>query len=118
MDEINFDLKDAAIAYLIASAPDSRFPCHTSVCGGSLTVSHTAATDVLTAEQDGRAAAVIGYCVDAHGELARYYNGVSDNEVHPACIERALKRDKLHRAGIVLERHIGHERIVSRRLLL
>ena len=71
MDEINFALKDAAIAYLIASAPDPRFPCHTSVCGGSLTVSHTAATDVLTAEQDGRAAAVIGYCVDAHGELAR-----------------------------------------------
>lgn len=70
MDEINFALKDAAIAYLIASAPDPRFPCHTSVCGGSLTVSHTAATNVLTAEQDGRAAAVIGYCVDAHGELA------------------------------------------------
>lgn len=71
MDEIMFALKDAAIAYLIASTPDFRFPCHTNVCAGNVTISHTATTDVLTAAQDDRSVAVIGYCIDAYGKIDR-----------------------------------------------
>lgn len=66
-----FDLDSAVFTYMIAPRPLERFSRHTPVLGGALTVSHTSKTEVRSARKGEREIAVIGLCVDAHGEAER-----------------------------------------------
>ena len=51
----------------------------------------------------------------AHGYAAAYDDGRVVFDIHTACVQRALERDQLHRAGVVLEIDIAHERVRLRR---
>lgn len=79
--EPKFRFDDAVFTYAVAPEPAARFSRHTPVMNGALTVSHTSKTDVLTAGDGVREIAVIGLCVDAHGEAAR-------EDIPALCLER------------------------------
>ena len=51
----------------------------------------------------------------AHGYAAAHDDGRVVFDIHTACVQRALERDQLHRAGVVLEIDVAHERVRLRR---
>ena len=65
-----FELDDAVFTYVISTKADLRFSQHTGV-GEGLIISHTSKTQVVTAKQSRSDIAIIGYCIDSHGEIPR-----------------------------------------------
>lgn len=51
----------------------------------------------------------------AHGYAAAHDDGRVILDVDAAGVQRALERDQLHRAGVVLEIDVAHERVRLRR---
>lgn len=70
MDTDIFEYKDAKFQYLLVPEVDLRFQ-KSYVLGDGLIINHTASTDLLSHEQSERAIAIIGLCVDSHGQLDR-----------------------------------------------
>lgn len=71
MEQPAFHFDDAEFTYAVAPKPLVRFSRHIPVMDGALVISHTSKTRVVTAKTGDREIAVIGFCVDAHGEVER-----------------------------------------------
>lgn len=71
MREISFDFNDAVFTYAVSTQTIEKFQQHRIVSNGRLVVNYTAGTDVITQKAESREVTIIGYCVDAHGEIAR-----------------------------------------------
>ena len=69
--EQQFCFDEARFTYLVSEQPNPLFSQHTPIAGGALVVSHTAQTQVLSCREGDREITLIGFCVDAHGELSR-----------------------------------------------
>ena len=66
-----FVFDDALFTYAISSEKIDRFSQRQFMSASGLSVHYTRKTDVLYASEDGAEIAVIGFCVDSHGELKR-----------------------------------------------
>lgn len=69
--EGSFDFDNAVFTYAISTKPIERFSQHTTIAKGALTVSHTSKTRVITCEEGNCEITIIGYCIDAQGEIPR-----------------------------------------------
>jgi len=69
--EPSFCFDDAVFTYAVAPRPIERFSQHTPILNGALTISYTSKTELLTEKKGAKEIAIIGFCVDAHGEVAR-----------------------------------------------
>ncbi|SCI79021.1 Uncharacterised protein [uncultured Clostridium sp.] len=66
---VSFDFNDAVFTYMVGKRAHPLFKCNTAF--DRWVISHTPRTQVIVAESDKGAVAVIGLCVDAHGEMRR-----------------------------------------------
>lgn len=71
MEKLKFSFDDALFTYAISSRTYSIFQNQTPLFHGALTIYHTAGTEVRQCTVDDREVTVIGFCVDAHGELSQ-----------------------------------------------
>lgn len=69
--EQRFVFDEAVFTYAISKGDEPLFSRHVPLFGGSLWLHHTAATEVRMACCSVGEVAVVGFCVDSHGELTR-----------------------------------------------
>ena len=66
-----FNIDESVFSYIVSSSPANIFSKHKRIFNNTLTISCSKKTDILYAEHQNQAIAIIGFCVDSHREIER-----------------------------------------------
>ena len=69
----DFDLENSVFTYIVAPFPVDVFPKHQLIFQNILTISCSPKTDIQYFENQEKAIAIIGFCIDSHKEIERHH---------------------------------------------